>query len=297
MQLDEMTLSKAAGTGENSAGASSVKTILVHIQNEDSAVQRIESALSIARAASAHVTCLQVTSSEAYVAFDGFGGVFVMNDVMKGIDESAARLKAVIEKELAREDVSWDHVHATGNSASEIVSRAALADLVVSGRDGTSDLGRPSISLLGDLVQSLRTPLFLCGESPVDPAGPAIIAWDGSYEAANAVRGAIGLLKLSSSVRVLHIGSKPESPGTFPGTALVKYLSRHGICAELTVETQPRASDDEFVAASLMSQARSAGGAYIVMGGYGHSRARQFLFGGVTRTMLGDPHVPVVIAR
>jgi nucleotide-binding universal stress UspA family protein len=89
----------------------------------------------------------------------------------------------------------------------------------------------------------------------------------------------------------------PEKPGTFPGTALVKYLSRHSICAELIVERQAESSNDEFVAASLMSQARSAGGAYIVMGGYGQSRARQFLFGGVTRTMLGDPHVPVVIGR
>jgi nucleotide-binding universal stress UspA family protein len=177
---------------------------------------------------SAHVTALQVTPAEAYVAFDGFGGVLVMNDVMKSIDEGAARLKALIERELAREDVSWDHVQANGNTACEIVRRAALADLVVTGRDGTSDLGRPSISLLGDLVQSLRTPLFLCSEAPVDPAGPAIIAWDGSHEAANAMRGSIGLLKLSSSVRVLQITSKPETPGKFPGTALVKYLSRQG---------------------------------------------------------------------
>jgi nucleotide-binding universal stress UspA family protein len=297
MHVDQMTCSRDALAGERTAGASTVKTILVHVQNEDSAVQRIESALSIARATSAHLTCLQVTSAEAYVAFDGLGGVFVMNDVMKSIDKGAARLKAVIERELAHEDVSWDHVHATGNAASEIVSRAALADLVVAGRDGTSDLGRPSISLLGDLVQSLRTPMFLCGEAPVDPAGPALIAWDGSYEAANAVRSSIGLLKLSSSVRVIHFASRPETPGTFPGTALVKYLSRQGIHAELSVETQPVAADDAFVAARLMEQARSAGGAYIVMGGYGHSRARQFLFGGVTRTMLGDSPIPVVIGR
>jgi nucleotide-binding universal stress UspA family protein len=297
MRMDETTLTRTDTVIEQTVDASTVKTILVHIQNDETAKQRIAAAMSIARATSAHVTCLQVTPIEAYVAFEGFGGLFIMNDVIKSIDEDAARLRERVESELAGEDVSWDYIKLTGNVAMEIVSHAALADLVVAGREPPNEFGSPAITLLGDLLERLRTPLFLPGTARVDPTGPAIVAWDGSYEAANAVRSSIGLLKLASSVRVLHLTASPEAIGTFPGTRLVDYLSRQGIHAELIVETLPGAGNDQFVAAGLISRARSLGDAYVVMGGYGRSRVREFLFGGVTRTMLSDSSVPVVIAR
>lgn len=279
-----------------SVAPSTLKTVLVHVQNEGTAVERIETALSIARASSAHLTCLHVTSIEAYVAFDGFGGVFVMNDVMKSIDEEAERLRALVEDELRNEDVSWDFVHNTSHSVAEILGHGALADLIVTGREPRNvQLGMPAITLLGDLLQTSRTPLLIPGAVPIDPAGPAIIAWNGSFEAANAVRLSLGLLKLASTVRVVHVTSVPQKKELFPGTRLLEYLSRQGLEAELVVETIPEA-DDDIVSASLISHARAVG-AYMVMGAYGHSRLREFLFGGVTRTMLKDASVPLVIAR
>ena len=282
----------SATTGTNSI----VKTILVHIQDSESATQRIETALTIARATSAHVTCLQVTAVEAYVAFDGFGGLFVMGDVMKAIDDEAARLRAELEKDLRDEEVSWDYVQLTGHVTGELLYYGALADLVVTSREPRSnEIGVPTLSLLGDLLQSSRTPMFLPGSDPFDPTGPALIAWDGSFEAANAVRASLGMLKLASSVKVLHIASGPHRNDAFPGTRLLEYLSRHGIHAELVVETY-KGADDDVVAAAILSHARSSG-AFVVMGGYGHSRVREFLFGGVTRTFLAESNVPVVIAR
>lgn len=297
MQTQELTGSESASAARLQGNLSTVKSVLVHIQNDGSAGKRIEDALAISRASSAHLTCLHVTPIEAYVAFDSFGGVFVMNEVMKAIDEGAVRLRQEVEKELRNEDVSWHYVEITGNVAAEILSYAALADVVVTGREPRSEqFGAPAISLIGDLLQRSRTPLFIPGDTAFDPTGAAIIAWDGSYEAANAMRASVGLLKLASSVRVVSVQSQEERDGALPGTRPLEYLSRHGISAELIVETSPAASDDDFVAATLIGHARAAGG-YVVMGGYGHSRVRQFLFGGVTRTMLSETTVPVVIAR
>jgi len=276
---------------------SAIKTILVHVQDGQSATRRIEEALTIARSSSAHVSCLHVTPIEAYVAFDSFGGVFVMNDVIEAVDDETVRLRAQIEAELANEDVSWDYAQVTGNVAAELASRGALADLIVTGRE--PPINAPTgqaISFLGDLLHISRTPLFLPGELPVDPSGGAVIAWDGSYEAATAVRSSIGLLKMASSVRAVFVTDDPATPGMLPGTRLLEYLSRHGIHAELVVESQPAGSDDAFIAASLVGHARSSGG-YVVMGGYGRSRLSEFLFGGVTRTMLRDASVPLVVAR
>jgi nucleotide-binding universal stress UspA family protein len=297
MRGDTMTLPRPGSANVQAASASTVKTILVYLQNEETADQRIEAALSIARATSAHLTCLQVTPVEAYAAFDGFSAAFIMEDMMKSVDEGAVKLCERIEDRLSGEGVSWDYIRRTGTAAMEIVSHAALADLVIAGRDPPNASGAPAISLLGDLLQSLRTPLFLPGAARVDPFGPALLAWDGSYEAANAVRASLGLLKLASSVHVLHMTTSQDVTGISPGTPLVEYLSRQGIHAELTVETLPKGANDDFVAAGLMSRASSLDAAYLVMGGYSHSRLREFLFGGVTRTMLSDAIAPVVIAR
>lgn len=280
-------------------GGSTLKTILLHIQDDKSLDQRIESGLSLARASCAHLNCLHVTPIEAYVAFDTFGGVFVMNEVMKALDEEEARIRSKVEDKLRGEDVSWDYTQVTGNVASHIISYGALADLVVVGREPhRSDLVKSNISLFGDLLQRSGTPLFIPAEdgAPSDVTGAALIAWDGSYEAANAVRLSVGLLKLAAEVRIIQI--EEEKDETFPNTRLLEYLSRQGIHAELVLEpAREGLNDQQAISASLMATARAANAAYVVMGGYSHNRIAEYIFGGVTRTMLSGSIVPLVIAR
>ena len=298
MTVQAMTRPTSSPTAVGDTVPSTLKSILVHIQNDGSEFDRVEAALSIARSQSAHLTCLHVTPIEAYVAFDTFGGVFVVNDVIKKIEDEVAQLRVRIEGELRKEDVSWDYVEVTGNIPTQIVRHSALADLVITGRGSReTEYSMSSMALLGDLLQNMRTPLLVPGTGAVDPSGPAVIAWDGSFEAASAVRLSVGLLKLASSVRVLNLADSKEQSSAFPGTSLLEYLSRHGIHAELVVEQLPAGADDELVAAGLVARARAWGAAFIVMGGYGHSRVREFLFGGVTRSMLRDSSVPIVIAH
>lgn len=297
MTTQELHLEHPPMTATNSGQRveAGVKTILLHIQNDKSLDARVETALALARACEAHVSCVHVTPIEAYVAFDSFGGVFVMNDVIKAVDEEAANIRKRLQEKLRDEDVTWDYVETTANIASSLVSRAALTDLVVTGRDPhRSDFAGPTIGLLGELLHRSRTPLFIPADdgAPVEPAGTALIAWDGSYEAANAVRAGVGLLKVASQVRVLQIHEKDDE--AFPGTKLLEYLSRHGIHAELFTES---AASQEFVSDALVAHARAVGAAYIVMGGYNHSRVGEFVFGGVTRSLLKASPVPLLIAH
>lgn len=279
---------------------SGIKTILLHVQNDGSLNSRIESALSLARSCGAHLSCLHVTSIEAYVAFDSFGGVFVMNDVIEALDEEETRLRCRVEDELRDEDVSWDYCQVTGNVAGQLVSHAALADLIVTGRQPhRSDFGGSSVGLLGDVLCRSRTPLFIPledGHVP-DPTGLALIGWDGSYEAANAVRSSVGLLRLAASVHVVQIKEK-EKDGAFPGTGLLEYLSRHDVHAEYSViEAGVDVHDRAVIADTLAARAQALRASYLVMGGYNHSRVGEYIFGGVTRTMLAEAPIPLLIAR
>jgi nucleotide-binding universal stress UspA family protein len=282
--------------------APGIHTILLHILDDEFHDQRIDNGLALARACSAHLSCLHVTPIEAYVASDTLGGIFVMSDVMRKLDERDYELRNKVELRLAKEDVSWDYEQVTGNVASVIVGRAALADLLVTARQPRqADFVAPTVGFIGDLLQRARTPLFIPAfNGPnFDPAGTAVIAWDGSIEAANAVRASLGLLKLASAVRVLQIPEqRDDERKSFPGTKVLEYLSRQGVHAELTVEQSPseRAGPD-VVAGMLVAQARGAGAAYIVMGGYSHSRIGEHVFGGVTRMLLKECPLPLVIAH
>ena len=297
---DQLELERAQVTARGAhAVAAGPKTILVHAQNDGTVDARLEAALSLARAYSAHIECLHITPIQAYVAFDGFGGVFIMNKVIDALEEQEKALRAKIEAKLGNEDVSWNYVQVTGDVANQLIGHAALADLVVTGREPhRSDYAGSAIGLLGDLISRSRTPIFIPsdGEEPFDPTGPALIAWDGSYEAADAVRSSIGMLKYASNVQVVQVAE--EKAEAFPSTRLLEYLSRHDIHAELTVESSDvTPTVQEYVPDILVAKALAMNAAYMVMGGYNHSRIGEYIFGGVTRLLLSASPVPIVIAR
>lgn len=284
----------ASNLAEEKKAMPPIKSILLHLQSDKDVDSRLETALALARANGAHLSCLHVTPIEAYVAFDSFGGVFVMNDVIKAIDEEQARLRDRLQDRLKDEDVTWDYQEVTGQVASNIVRQAALSDFVIAGRQPHKrDFAGPAVGLLGDLIFRSRTPLLIPADDGRIPdfVGPAMIAWDGSYEAANTVRWSLGLLGRASAVRVLRIEEQKDE--AFPSTRLLEYLSRHGIHAELAMK-QPTEGD---IAATLLTEARALNAAYLVMGGYNHSRIGQYIFGGVTRSLLASADVALVVAQ
>ena len=272
--------------------SSTIKTILLHIQNDAKLEARLQSALSLARATGAHLKCLHVTPIEAYVTMDSFGGLFIMDSLISAIDDEESKLRTTLESRLAAEDVPWDYEQVTANTVGQLVKRGALSDLVITGRQAHRERAQAlEIGILGDTLMAVRTPLLIPGDGQAafDPFGPAVIAWNGSYEAANAVRNSLGLLKLSSDVRVVRFTDRDEDPPT----ALLEYLSRHGVHAQLHNWT----SDDDRVQDLLIDYAAQNSASYVVMGGYGHNRAGELLFGGVTRSLLKACPVALVLAH
>jgi nucleotide-binding universal stress UspA family protein len=297
---DQLDLERApAGAKGADALAAGPKTILVHVQNDETVDDRLEAALSLARAYSAHIECLHVTPIQAYVAYEGFGGVFVMNKAIDALEQREKALRAKIEAKLANEDVSWSYSQVVGDVANQLIGHASLADLLVTGREPhRGDFVGPTIGLLGDLIAHSRTPIFIPSDAkqPFDPSGPALVAWDGSYEATDAVRSSIGMLKYASDVQVIQVVEQKAE--MFPSTRLLEYLSRHDIHAELTVESsEVTPTVQEYVPDILVTKALAMNASFMVMGGYNHSRIGEYIFGGVTRLLLSASPVPIVIAR
>lgn len=270
-----------------------IKTMLFHIHNDDGLADRLQVALSIARAFGAHIHLLHVTPIEAYTVTDAFA-TYVNAEIVEVLESEAANLKNELEQQLANEDVSWTYEEVTGSLMPHLIQRAALADIVLTGREPYDrEFGSPAITLLGDMLHRIRTPLLIVGDEArkIDPFGTAVVAWNGSYEAANAMRAAVPLLKLSSRVRLVSVD---ESKGKqFPSTGALEYLSRHGIHAELVEPLRIINSVTE----ELLDQAETYGASYMVVGGYSHTRAGEFLFGGVTRSLLKKCPISLVMAH
>jgi nucleotide-binding universal stress UspA family protein len=272
---------------------SGIKTILFHVHEDESVMDRLQLALSLARAFGAHLNCLHVTPIEAYTIVDSFAGTFVNQEIVDALEQRATTLRQRIEACVRIEDVTWNYEEVTGELLPHLIQSASLADLVITGREPVDrEFGGPAISLIGNMLAQIRTPLLITGDRLLDfdPFAPAVIGWNGSCEAASAVRGALPLLKMAAKVTVVEFSEDRQR--RFPSTSVLEYLSRHGIAAELEVRTTSKGIEDALVG---MAQQRGAG--MIVIGGYSHSRAGEFLFGGVTRALLKDCPLALVMAR
>jgi len=270
-----------------------IKTILVRIHDDEGLENVLQIALSLGRAFGAHLHLLHVTAIEAYTVTDAFG-TFVNAEIVQVLEEEAGNLKTRIERQLTGEDVAWDYEEVTGTLIPHLIQDAALADLVVVSRQPFErGFSTPAITLLGDLIHRSRTPLLVVGDGTddVDPFGAVTVAWNGSYESANALRLAVPLLKLASRVRLVTVDEPKE--GQFPSTTALEYLSRHGVHAEL----HQRGRFMDTIEQEILDEAAKDGASYIVMGGYSHSRAGEFLFGGVTRSLLKKSPVPLFVAH
>lgn len=294
MKSDQIMIERtAASVVRSPIKPTAIKTILFHVHNDDQLQDRLQVALTLCRAFGAHLHLLHVVPLQAYTVVDAFG-TFVSSQIVEVLENEADKLRGLIEAELANEDVSWDYEEITGELMPHLIQCAALADLVVIGRESPSpEFAGPSITLLGDLLHRMRTPLLVIGDGTkdLDPFGLGIVAWNGSYEAANALRNAVPMLKLASEVRVLRI--EEAKAGQFPSTRALEYLSRHGIHADLV--TEERVSDS--IKEDLVEYASFHRAGLIVMGGYGHSRAGEFLFGGVTRDALRACPISLLMSR
>ena len=119
-----------------------------------------------------------------------------------------------------------------------------------------------------------------------------LVCWDGSRSAARATGDAIPLLKKAKAVDVVIVGDKVKS-NELPGADIAKSLARHGV----KVEVKAIVATDIDAANVILSQAADSSADFMVMGGYGHSRLREFVLGGVTRSILSSMTIPALMSH
>lgn len=267
-----------------------MKNVLVLLAHDDDGQEgRLQVALDVTRALAGHLTCLHVVTAPLVIS-DYAPGSEEAAQAIHARERSAANA-ALLRERLQREDVQWDMREATGDIGSALEKASDLADvIVVSSRGETSGAAALRSAAAFVIARSDRLVLAVPpGCNRLDLQGRALIAWDGSREANDALRAALPLLRLASGVTLFEVRSAHDA---FAAEDAAGYLSRHGIHPAIIEEQASGPVTD-----AILSRAANAGVAYVVMGAFGHSRVIEALFGGVTVGMLDKSQRPLALAH
>ena len=276
------------------------KNILVHLDESKRAVERVKLASQIAIADNAHL----IGASMIGISTQSYQNTNIAErdpNLVRHIEflrERASRAVAQFEP-IARQMgvVSYEGRVVDGEVADGITLQARYCDLLVIGQ---TDMDEPAPSVPPDfphhvLMHSGRPVLIVPCKGEFARIGKKVlVSWDASRGATRAVTDAIPLLQNADEVQVVVFNpdARVATHGEEPGADLALYLARHGVKVEVI---QRQGGRD--VGSALLSLAKELSSDLMVMGGYGHSRFRQMLLGGVTRSVLAGMSIPVMMSH
>ena len=274
----------------------SYRSILTYHDGDSGSDARVTAAIAVARQTDAHLTTLAIgydPNIPPYAYGEAAGAV--MADLVEAAQADAKERTGIVEKMIANAGILGEAepvVCRYGALSQEFANRAQFADLVVLGRPYGSDVPRTAADAFeGALFEGDAALLIAPPEMGAIDTGTVLIAWNGGSEALRAVRRAMPFLKMAGKVEILIVD--PPATQSGPGEQLATLLSRHGISVE--INAQPRSPDP--VMTVMQRRIAELGAGLLVMGGYGHSRLREYVIGGVTRDILGECKVPILMAH
>jgi nucleotide-binding universal stress UspA family protein len=262
----------------------SIKSILVHFDINDPAEARLELALQLAEKLDATLVGAAACAFEPIVQPDGAFAFATITVQTK--DEIRAQLTEAGQKftaAAAARKVKTEWRQSLDLPAEAISRMARSADLILSRPNGQRPWDPFRAADVADIVMKSGRPVLV-----VPPAGKAriaeraLVAWKDTREARRAVKDAIPILQLAKEVLVATVEEGDSSAKVLAD--VVAYLGRHGVAAR--GEAFERGPGD--TASSVLTIAGNFEADLIVAGAYGHSRFREWAFGGVTRDLLSD---------
>ncbi|MCR4281621.1 MAG: universal stress protein [Bauldia sp.] len=277
----------------------SYRTILVHADSGPGAESRIRLAARLAErndasligaAARLPTPLLQVYAGGAAMISAGLldAGNAEIDDALKAAEADFLRWTAGFGL-----DTEWRS--AIDFPALAIASLAAAADLVViGGANGPVPHGADPAFDAGDLVMKSGRPVLVVPAACDNlDARNVVVAWKNTREARRALSDALPFLKQAETVALLHVAEEGEESAAAALADALLFLKNHAI--EATAETL--AQGGRSAAEQILGVAAKKNCGLIVAGAYGHTRLREWAFGGVTRELLGRCPVPCLFSR
>jgi len=284
-----------------------LKDILVHLDEGPRSAMRLKVAVDLARRHEAHLTgiyVIDVPGSDLFygagIPFAGGGGMDAMVNALRSEASAHADEAGMLFKDALRTNGlqgEWRVVD--GDTSALLALHARYADLTVLAQPNEDEAYKgPSADavLVNVMLSSGRPVLAVPYAGMFERVGDRVlVAWNASRESTRAVNDALPLLGQAKMVTVLAVNPKHgiDGHGDVPAADIALHLARHGVTAEAAHTIAKDISEGD----AILSYAADLGVDLIVSGGYGHSRAREMVFGGVTRTLIQEMTVPMLLSH
>ena len=275
-----------------------LKDIIVNLPVSVARPRVVDFAVSVASTFEAHLFGLAF-EYELPIPGSVFGGVQanVIAAARASAEKAVAQAVAHFNETARRPGFSSNsHVlRASPNDAAEKFAQIARCfDLSIIGQvepdDWTPDELMIEAALFGSGRPMLVVPYIQQEGLKLDRV---LVCWDGSRNASRAIADALPFLKRAKAIDVLVVDKGRDSGDEIPGADIAQHLARHGLNINLKRIVAP----DSDVANTILSYAANSSADLIVMGGYGHSRLREFVLGGATRGILQTMTVPTLMSH
>ncbi len=279
-----------------------LKNIEVFVDATPEGEKRVDYAATLAHQCGAHLAGIHVVSavrreyrSDYYLV--GEKAIRAALAWRKAADEAAtAHVRRRFEAISAKRDLNAEfRVIRRGGPDEDLTLSSLHSDLVVIGQRELQEL--PGYASPEKLLFASGAPILVIpsGWKSESIGKNILVGWNASREARRAVADALPFLVAASSVTLLVVDSneRADRHGEEPGADIALYLARHGA----RVEVEPLSSRGSPVADIILSCAADHGADLIVIGAYSHPRSVEMLFGGVTRTLLREASIPVLMSR
>jgi len=286
-----------------------MKSILAPVDGAASSSSVLETAFKLADLFNAHVNVLHVIAdpkSAIPLLGEGMSGAMIEDMISMAEKESAelrskayASYQTALQNSNAKESscplddvavtASW--LEEEGREDDVIARFGRLSDIILVAKPVEENEVYSTLALNAALFETGR-PMLIVPEKPLETFGKTItVCWNGSVEGARAVAAALPLLRKAEKVHVITADtSSTDSP---VGDELGKYLSWHGIESNAVFFSPAGHSVGE----ALLLETEKLEADMMIMGGYSHSRMRELIMGGVTRDVIEQTNIPVVMGH
>lgn len=278
-----------------------IRDLFVPILRGHSDQAALDAAMALAVAHRAHIAALVTVENPIPLTSEwGYVPVELNQHLFEQARADAETVAAKARARLTREAIDSE-VRVTETvllwSEETTALHARYADLTVMGGKDADAIGpRFELNFKALLMQSGR-PILLVpdGAALATPVKRAVLAWQPTREATRALHDALPLLAADAEVQVLMIDPEVGEArhGEQPGADIARHLARHGWHVRVISLPREGRSDGQ----NLLTYARETGAELLVMGGYGHSRWRETVLGGATRSVLEGATMPVLFAH
>jgi nucleotide-binding universal stress UspA family protein len=275
-----------------------IKDILVHADNSDTFEKRLRYALELGRKNNAHIAALYVMPKYPIPAYVGVPmDPVTFQEIRDNERQMAETAKKLFESITENQDCNVEWRVEEGDPTHHLNIHGRYFDLVVLGQPDPKWNTDSFTEITDDLVISLGRPCLVVpyiGAAAITPKR-ILVAWNGSHSSARAINDAMPLLEAADFVEVMSISSDKSSfdEGLTSSADMCLHLARHGVNAEAKGTLFTDISEGNLI----LSHACDIGADLLVMGAYGHSRFRELVLGGMTRHLLRNMTIPVLMSH